>query len=68
MSHGEPTLRGVEVYRDGLLLYGLGNFIFQSRTDPGRYPPETRQSVLHPTVGPRDAREGDACRPGDVTR
>ena len=28
VSHGEPTLKGVEVYNGGLILYGLGNFIF----------------------------------------
>ncbi len=39
-------LAGVEVYRDRLILYGLANFIFQSRTEPGYYPAETWQSVV----------------------
>ena len=46
VSHGEPRLSGVEAYRDGLILYGLGNFIFHSRTEIGNYPPETWQSVV----------------------
>ena len=35
ISHGEPRLSGIEEYRDGLILYGLGNFIFHSRTEIG---------------------------------
>ncbi|MDE0248412.1 MAG: CapA family protein [Gammaproteobacteria bacterium] len=46
VSHGEPVLAGVEVYRDRLILYGLANFIFQSRTEPGYYPAETWESVV----------------------
>ena len=46
VSHGEPTLMGVEVYRGGLILYGLGNFIFQTKTELGRYPADVWQSVL----------------------
>ena len=46
VSHGEPRLSGVETYGDGLILYGLGNFIFHSRTEIGNYPPETWQSVV----------------------
>jgi poly-gamma-glutamate synthesis protein (capsule biosynthesis protein) len=46
VSHGEPTLKGVEVYRGGLVLYGLGNFIFHTRTELGRYTPDVWQSVL----------------------
>ena len=46
VSHGEPQLSGIETYRDGLILYGLGNFIFHSRTEIGSYPPETWQSVV----------------------
>lgn len=46
VSHGEPTLKGVEVYQGGLILYGLGNFIFHTRTEVGRYPPDVWQSVI----------------------
>jgi len=46
VSHGEPTLMGVEVYHDGLILYGLGNFIFHTRTELGRYTPDVWQSVV----------------------
>lgn len=46
VSHGEPRLAGVEAYGDGLILYGLGNFIFHSRTEIGNYPPETWQSAV----------------------
>ena len=46
ISHGEPTLGGVEVYQGGVILYGLGNFIFQTRTEVGRYPPDVWESVI----------------------
>ena len=46
VSHGEPQLGGVEAYGGGLILYGLGNFIFHSRTELGYYPPEVWQSVV----------------------
>ena len=46
VSHGEPTLMGVEVYQSGLILYGLGNFIFHTRTELGRYTADAWQSVI----------------------
>ncbi|GEM_PF-916659 len=46
VSHGEPRLAGVEEYRGGLILHGLGNFIFHSRTEIGNYPPEVWESAL----------------------
>ena len=46
VSHGKPQLGGVESYGGGLILYGLGNFIFHSRTELGYYPPEVWQSVV----------------------
>ena len=46
VSHGEPRLAGVEAYGNGLILYGLGNFVFHSRTEIGNYPAETWQSVV----------------------
>ncbi len=50
VSHGQPTLMGVEAYGGGLILYGLGNFIFQTKTEPGRYPADVWQSVLAEVV------------------
>jgi len=46
ISHGEPRLAGVEAYGGGLILYGLGNFIFHTRTDPGNYPRNVWESVV----------------------
>lgn len=46
VSHGEPRLAGVEAYGGGLILYGLGNFIFHSRTAIGNYPPEVWESAI----------------------
>ena len=46
VSHGEPRLAGVEAYGGGLILYGLGNFIFHSRTEIGNYPPEVWESAV----------------------
>jgi len=58
VSHGEPRLSGIEAYGDGLILYGLGNFIFHSRTEIGNYPPETWQSVVATlTIGRDGVRE-----------
>ena len=58
VSHGEPRLAGVEAYGGGLILYGLGNFIFHSRTEIGNYPPETWQSVVATlTIGRDGVRE-----------
>lgn len=46
VSHGEPSLSGVEIYDGALILYGLGNFIFHTRTELGRYTPDVWESVL----------------------
>ena len=46
ISHGEPRLAGVEAYGGGLILYGLGNFIFHTRTDLGNYPRDVWESVV----------------------
>jgi hypothetical protein len=34
VGHGPHVLRGVERYKNGVILYGLGNFIFQNETVP----------------------------------
>ncbi|MDA2929650.1 CapA family protein [Acidobacteria bacterium AH-259-O06] len=39
VAHGNPALHGVEIYKGRLILYGLGNFIFQSRGSVDRYGP-----------------------------
>jgi poly-gamma-glutamate synthesis protein (capsule biosynthesis protein) len=46
VSHGEPTLAGVERYRGRPVLYDLGNFIFQTKTPAGRYPSDVWESVV----------------------
>jgi poly-gamma-glutamate capsule biosynthesis protein CapA/YwtB (metallophosphatase superfamily) len=46
VSHGEPTLAGVERYRGRPVLYDLGNFIFQTKTPPGRYTSDVWESVV----------------------
>ena len=38
VAHGAPLIHGMEIYRNAPLFYGLGNFIFQSRSEPGGYP------------------------------
>jgi len=58
VSHGEPHLAGVEAYGGGLILYGLGNFIFHTRTGIGNYPPQVWESaVVTLTVGADGVRE-----------
>jgi poly-gamma-glutamate synthesis protein (capsule biosynthesis protein) len=44
--HGNPALHGVEIYKGRLILYGLGNYIFQSAQTIDRYGPLAWQSVL----------------------
>ena len=46
VSHGEPTLAGVESYGDGVIFYDLGNFLFHSKAKLGRYTPDVWESVL----------------------
>ena len=74
VSHGEPRLAGVEEYRGGLILYGLGNFIFHTRTEIGNYPAEVWQSVVGTlSIGADGVREAtftpvvlDEGTPGDL--
>ena len=74
VSHGEPRLAGVEEYRGGLILHGLGNFIFHSRTEIGNYPPEVWESaVVSLSLGTDGVREAtftpvtlDEGTPGDL--
>jgi poly-gamma-glutamate synthesis protein (capsule biosynthesis protein) len=46
VAHGNPALHGVEVYREGLILYGLGNYIFQSAGTPDKYGPLAYYSAV----------------------
>ena len=39
VGHGNPALHGVEIYKDRLILYGLGNYIFNSGNSIDRYGP-----------------------------
>ena len=32
IGHGPHIIRGIELYRDGVIFYGLGNFIFENET------------------------------------
>jgi poly-gamma-glutamate synthesis protein (capsule biosynthesis protein) len=46
VAHGEPQLFGVESYDGKPILYGLGNFIFQTKTEPGHYPQEVWEAAI----------------------
>ena len=46
VSHGDPSLHGVEVYNGGLILHGLGNYIFQAEAGLDRYGPLAFMSVV----------------------
>lgn len=46
VSHGEPLMLGVELYRGRPIFYDLGSLIFQTATAEGHYGPATWQSVI----------------------
>lgn len=46
VGHGSPLLQGMEVHAGVPLLYGLGNFIFQTEKPPGAYPPESWEGLV----------------------
>ena len=46
VSHGEPLMFGVELYRGRPVFYNLGSLIFQTATEEGHYGPGTWQSVI----------------------
>jgi poly-gamma-glutamate synthesis protein (capsule biosynthesis protein) len=55
VAHGDPHLAGVESYKGKPILYGLGNFIFQTHTEPGYYGNDVWESVIvELTVGKND--------------
>lgn len=46
ISHGSMSLMGIEIYRGAPIFYGLGNFIFHTRTNPEFYPSTAWDSVI----------------------
>jgi poly-gamma-glutamate synthesis protein (capsule biosynthesis protein) len=46
VAHGNPALHGIEIYRGKPLLYGLGNYIFQSSNSLDRYGPLAALSAV----------------------
>jgi poly-gamma-glutamate capsule biosynthesis protein CapA/YwtB (metallophosphatase superfamily) len=46
IGHGVPMVQGMEIYRGVPLLYGLGNFVFQTEKPVGAYPPQAWQGVI----------------------
>jgi poly-gamma-glutamate capsule biosynthesis protein CapA/YwtB (metallophosphatase superfamily) len=46
VSHGAPRLHGIEIHHGRPIFYDLGNFIFQTATEPGFYDDEVWQSVI----------------------
>lgn len=45
-GHGSPVLQGMATHRGRPLLFGLGNFIFQTEKPQGSYPPPAWQGVI----------------------
>ena len=46
VGHGDPRLQGIEIYRGCVILYCLGNFFFQTKTEVGFYGHEVWESVI----------------------
>lgn len=46
VGHGVPQLQGIEIYKQRPIFYGLGNFIFHTRTEPGYYSNVAWESVV----------------------
>lgn len=46
VAHGDPSLHGVEIYKGKLILYGLGNYIFESVGGNDRYGPLAYMSAV----------------------
>jgi poly-gamma-glutamate synthesis protein (capsule biosynthesis protein) len=45
-SHGVPLVHGIEIYQQRPIFYGLGNFIFHTKTPVGKYASVTWESVI----------------------
>ncbi len=53
LGHGSPLLQGMSAYRGRPLIYGLGNFIFQTEKPVGTYSPPAWEGIIASmTVGP----------------
>lgn len=46
VGHGAPVLQGIEIHNGAPLLFGLGNFIFQTEKPPGAYAPESWEGLI----------------------
>ncbi|XOV86521.1 MAG: CapA family protein [Pseudomonadota bacterium] len=46
VAHGNPALHGIEIYKGRLIVYGLGNYIFQSAGTPDKYGPLAYYSAV----------------------
>lgn len=46
VGHGDPALHGVEIYKGRLILYGLGNYVFQSEGTLDKYGPLAYYSAV----------------------
>lgn len=46
VAHGNPALHGVEIYKGRLIVYGLGNYIFQSVGTLDKYGPLAYYSAV----------------------
>lgn len=63
VSHGEPTLAGVEQRGDGVIFYDLGNFLFHSKAKLGRYTHDVWESVLADVTFDADGVQGVTFTP-----
>lgn len=46
VSHGSPSLSGIEIYNGKYCFYNLGNFIFHTHTPIGHYDQESWQGMM----------------------
>ena len=52
LGHGSPLLQGMTSYRGCPLIFGLGNFIFQTEKAVGAYPPAAWEgAIVSVTIG-----------------
>lgn len=55
LSHHPHVLQGVEFYRQGLIAYSLGNFVFSPGSDKGR-----QSMILHASLTPEGVKDVSA--------
>lgn len=46
LGHGSPVLQGMSSHQGRPLIYGLGNFIFQTEKEVGAYPPPAWEGII----------------------